>query len=343
MRAAQISDLQQHHHHHHHHHRLENANANSALLISAINPTLSDAGVENIFEEYGVFQACELTRRVTANIEVRTPEQALAIKEALGLDIDDWTLQVGDRPRPFDETPADIVEDLWFACLLQDDVVSPPFVPSTKLEPEFHHCDGLAGSSEPLESTYDNNSQDLRSSEVPSTERVVGGYLRRHYQKRSALSPLTYEKLCKRGGIRKPADECRRGREYRRSLLIRPDRDSSHHGHRRPKAKRGPASLPRANLVGGNIHGRRHACALLNDDQPNITQRNALPGDRLNSQSLVRSKIPYDADPYDAQDSALPSPLYSSDIQSDTDACGNQKMVWMVMPNGFPGVAPPTR
>lgn len=226
---------------------------------------------------------------------------------------------------------------------MHDDVVSPLFVPPTDFQPDFHHCDDLAGSSEPPESTYYNNSQDLRFSEASSTERAVGGYLRRYYQKRSTLSPPTYKKVCKRVGIRKLADECHRGREYRRSLLIRPDRDSSHHGHRRSIVKRSPASIPGANLVGGGIHDRLHPYALLNDDQPNITQQNALPGDQLNAQSLVRSKIPYDDDPYDPQDSALPSPLYSSDTQSDTEVGENEKMVWMVMPDGFPGVAPPTR
>lgn len=141
-------------------------------------------------------------------------------------------------------------------------------------------------------------------------------------KKRSTLSLPCYEKACKRGGIRKRADDCLRGREHRRSLIIRPDRDSSHHGHRCSNAKRGSASLPGANLVGGDIHDRLHAYALLNDDQPNITQRNA-------GQSLVRSKTPYDDDPYDAQDGALPSPLfYSSDTQSDTEVGENEKMVW---------------
>lgn len=322
----------------------ENANGSSTLLISAINSTLSDAEVENIIEEYGGFQACELTRRVTATIKIGTPEQALAQKEALGLDIDGWTLQVGDRPRSSDATPTDIMGGLWSAPLSQDDVVSLPFVPSTDFEPDFYHCDGLAGSSEPSEYNYYNNSQGLRSYEAPSTDRAVGGHLRRHYQKRSTLSPPTSEKTCKRGGIKKPADDCCRGRQNRRSLLIRPDRDSSHHGHRRYKAKRDHAFLPGANIVVGDIHDRLHAYALLNDDQPNIIQQNPLPGDQLNAQSLVRSKIPYDDDPYDAPDGALPSPLfYSSDTQSDTEVGENEKMVWMVMPNGFPGVAPSTR
>ena len=233
---------------------------------------------------------------------------------------------------------------LWFARLSQDDVVSPPFVPPTDLsELDFHHCPGLAGSSGPPRSTYYQNSQDLRSSEAPSMEPVVDRYLRRHYQQRRTLSPLTYEKVCKRRGIRKPVDECHRGREYQRSLLIKSDRDASHHGHRRSKAKRGPASLPGANLVGGHIDDRLHAYALPNDDQPNINQQNSLKSDQLNAQSLIRSKTPYDDDPYDAQDSALPSPLSSSDSQSDTEVGQNEKMVWMVMPNGFPGVAPPTR
>ncbi len=233
---------------------------------------------------------------------------------------------------------------LWFARLSQDDVVSPLFVPSTDLELDFHHCDDVAGSSEPPESTYYNNTQDLRSSEAPSTERAVGGCLRRHDQKRSMLSPPTSEKACKRGGIRKAADDCRRGRQNRRSLLIRPDRDSSHHGHRRYKAKRDHASLPGANLVVGDIHDRQHAHALLNEHQPKITQQNALPGHQLKAQSLVRSKIPYDDDTHDAQEGSLPSPLfYSSDTQSDTEVGENEKMVWMLMPDGFPGVAPPTR
>lgn len=349
-RAAQISYLQHRHHRHNqhqHHHRCsccsDNANGSSTLLISAINPTGSDAEVENILEEYGGLQACELERSFTATVQIRTPEQALAIKEALGLDSDGWTLQVGDRPRSSRANPTDIMGGLWFARLSQDDVVSPPFVPPTDLSDlDFHHCPGLAGSSEPPKSTYYQNSQDLRSSEAPSAEPVVGGYLRRQYQLRRTLSPHTYEKVCKRRGIRKPADECHRGREYRRSLLIRSDRDSSHNGHRRSKAKRGPASLQGVNLVGSDIDDRLHAYALPNDDQPNITQQNSLKGDQLNAQSLVRSKIPYDDDPYDAQDSVLTSPLSSSGSRSDTEVGQNEKMVWMVMPNGFPGVAPPT-
>lgn len=154
--------------------------------------------------------------------------------------------------------------------------------------------------------------------------------------------PPTYQKVCRRGGVRKPADDRRRGRERRRSIL-KPDRESSHRDHLICKAKQVPASLPGENVVGNEIHDRQHAYFLLNYDQPNITRGHALLGEQPNAQSPVQSKIPRDDDPYDAQYNALPSPYHSSDSQSDTEVGENEKMVWMLMPDGFPGVAPPTR
>lgn len=329
-RAAQIRDQ---------HHRHYSDNGSSSRFVSPVNPALSDAEVANVFKEYGVFKACGLTWSVTGTIKMRTPEQFHAVKEALGLDMGEWrSPQVLDRSQSSDATPTDIMAGYWFASSSQDHMVSQPLVQPTELEPVFIYSDGLGGSSEPPGSTCNDDSQDLRSSEATSKKCGVAAYLRRHYQKGSRLSPPTMQKVCKRGGVRKPADEHHHGTEDRGRTPIKTDRESSH--RRRPKAKRRTASHPNASFVGIEIQDRPYAYALLNDDQPNIAQEHALPGNQPNAQSPVRSKIPFADDPYDARYSTLPSPYYSSDNQSDTEVSENEKMVWMVVPNGFPCVAP---
>lgn len=160
--------------------------------------------------------------------------------------------------------------------------------------------------------------------------------------KRSPLSRRINQKVCKRG-IRKQADDRRHGRDDQRSVFIKSDRESPHRGRQRPKTGRCPASHhPGASFVGGDIHDRLHAYALLNDEQPNNTPDHALPDDQPNAQFIVRSKISYGEDPYDPPYEALQPSHSSSNTQSDTELGENEKLAWMVMPDGFPGVAPPT-
>lgn len=141
MRAAQINDL---------HHRSSDTGS-SSLFVRGINPTLSDAEVENLSKRYG-------------------PIQAHVAKESIGLDLDGWRLQVTDPPRSCGASLTGKPGDFWVASSRQDHTTSHPCVQPTDFEPDVHYHHGLAAL-EPESIYY--NSQDLRS-EAPSTERFMG-------------------------------------------------------------------------------------------------------------------------------------------------------------------------